>query len=1117
LIVAPCRIARASVIGEWMRNAVWCLFLVLGFATAHAQSTTTGAVQGRVTDADTGEALGGVTVTIGSQIAITDEDGNFKITELIPGKYDVEIAFDTTSAVHRGVTVGANNTTSVFHKLKIGEAVFVDGRRPPINIISHTKETRVSREEIESLPTGPTFEGALRGIPGTQNDGVGIAMSGSSALENRYLVDGIDITGLTYGDVGTPLLNDFIHEIVAVSGGYNAEYGRSTGGVVNIITRTGTDELKGSVFGVVSPGFLALKGQATPSNASSIDVSGDNAYRGHFGFEIGGPIVRKRAWFYVGMAPQLERTDYTRITKRQTDCHKRLDSGALSTCAKENADTEPDIDPDTGFYITDEIDREVRSASSKSAQMIGKLNLAITPDDQAQLSVIAVPSKSESPALFGLPTTGQRSWGLTTDTAARWTSKLGGGSTELEALVAWHRSTSNTGSIDPAFDDVPLQRIYGVPLDVLSKLGGESAATIAGCHDDAAGGTDPYPFIDNCPNSNGYAIGGPGGAARDREERRAARVSVLHRIKAAGTHELKAGLDFEDNYKTKAQLYSGGAFIQNYGTQIIVNRYAELARPGQLDPQFDKVCSLEDNGGNPGSMPGEQQPNCRYIGGLDDPATRVQGQTRNWGAYLQDSWHPLQNLTLNAGLRYEEQRLFYAKKLRGEIDGLTGNLIGDTAMRLRGNFSPRLGAIWDPSREGQSKLYGAWGRYYEGIPMDINDRSFGGEVSLQQTFSSASCGLEDPRLGAVDGVGCLTTTKSPDSEQLIGSNGVLVAPGIKAQFMDESLLGGEIGLANNFVLGAVLQYRRLGRVIEDVSTDNADTYIIANPGEFSKAEETKLLHRIATTTDKLERDRLENQLRMFRGIRIFDKPVRDYAALELTVSRKFASGFFLSASYTYSRASGNYPGLVSYDNGQIDPNISSQYDLIELLGNRRGKLPQDRPHYFKLDAYRPFDVGKSGVLTLGGRVRALSGIPTNALGAHYLYGADESFLLPRGQLGRTEFEHGIDLHVGYKQKLAHGTSAELYVDVFNAYNRQGTFRVDETYAPQFSQAANGAGGTEQNANPISGGTYEDLVWAKRIDRDGGESASPVGRNPNFGRTTARYAPASAQVGFRVTF
>src|SRR6185436_10818415 len=188
------------------------------------------------------------------------------------------------------------------------------------------------------------------------------------------------------------------------------------------------------------------------------------------------------------------------------------------------------------------------------------------------------------------------------------------------------------------------------------------------------------------------------------------------------------------------------------------------------DPAFDKTCSTPDPNGGSGAAGGTKDFPCRYLGGIDDPATRVAGETLAWGAYLQDSWHPLKNLTFNAGMRYEEQRLLYAAKLRGHVDPLTGDAIGDTAMRLRGNWSPRLGAIWDPSNEGQSKVYGAWGRYYEGIPMDINDRSFGGEVSLQQTFKSSACGSPDPRLGMniVDGAGCLTTMNRPDSEQLIG-------------------------------------------------------------------------------------------------------------------------------------------------------------------------------------------------------------------------------------------------------------------------------------------------------------------------------------------------------------
>ena len=63
----------------------------------------------------------------------------------------------------------------------------------------------------------------------------------------------------------------------------------------------------------------------------------------------------------------------------------------------------------------------------------------------------------------------------------------------------------------------------------------------------------------------------------------------------------------------------------------------------------------------------------------------------------------------------------------------------------------------------------------------------------------------------------------------------------------------------------------------------------------------------------------------------------------------------------------------------------------------------------------------------------------------------------------------------------------------------------------------GAPGEQQNANPVEGGTYQDLIWVKTINASGIESAIPIGRNPNFFQPTARYAPASAQVGFRVTF
>ncbi len=1108
-------------------------------AVAHAQSATTGAITGRVIDAETKKPLVGVTVRATSpsliepQAAFTDEDGRYKITELLPGDYTVEFFGDTGTVTRTGIHVSPNDVVSVYQALKGGEQIVVVDRVPQIKETSTDITIKIDSGFLSKIPLpGNTADAAAGTTAGAHNDGVGIAFSGSTSLENRFLVDGIDITGLTFGDVGTPVLNAFVEEIEVITGGYNAEWGRAIGGIVNIVTKTGSNQFRGSVFGTFAPGFLARAGKTAAVNASSIDITGNRAYSADFGVEVGGPIIKDRLWFYAGFAPQLSRTDFTRTTKRQTDCHQLLPSGALSGCDARLtsqggfADGAPDIDPATGFFLTDPIDSEVRSSTSRGFSAIGKLNLAVTPKHQVQLSVITVPGSSRNPGLLGLPSTGTKGKTFTFDTAARWTSKLNDDRTEVEATVALHHSTLETGAIDASFDSQPAQILSDGNLGAWTALGGESQKTIAGCSD-ALGGVDPYPNIVNCPmTSESYSIGGPGAIAHDREDRMAARLALTQRGHLYGSHEIKAGIDIENNTKETARLFSGGAFIQNFvgsGT-VQVTRWVQLAPTDDKDPRFDEVCTTPDMtaGGSTGGSASKSFA-CDYLSGIvGAPGTQVLGQTLDWAAFLRDSWQVRSNVTLNAGIRYEEQKLRYARGLRDKLDPLTGNRIGKTAMDLRGNFAPRLGAIWDPTEVGKSKLFVAWGRFFEAIPMDINDRSFGGEVSYQQTFNANSstrpCGAADPNLGGANGLGCLNPSGPPDTEQLIGSSGVLVTPGIKAQYMDELVLGAEFQLAEDLKLGLTYQNRSLGRVIEDVSTDGAQTYLIANPGEWSEGEERKLEQRIARTDDPIAHARLENQLEMFRGIRRFDPPSRNYQALSINLMRRFAKGLFVQASYTFSHIEGNYPGSVSYDNGQIDPNISSQYDLIELLANRRGKLPQDRPHSLKVDGYYTFDLSKLDAMTVGTRIRAVSGIPENALGAHYLYGPNESFLLPRGVLGRTEIEHAIDIHLEYGRRLSHQRTLELFVDVFNLYNRQATFDTDKTYAPPVRRASSdSAGGTPNNVNPISGGTYEDLMWAKAIDANGNETSTPTARNPNFRHTASRYAPSTAQVGFRLRF
>ncbi len=1118
------RTARAVVL--------WCV-LALVPTGALAQSTTTGAIQGVITDAASGDSLAGVTVVATSegnatQSAFTDDKGSYKITELAPGEWLVTFYYlDMT--LERPVRVGLQKVTPVYQKLDLsaakGEVVRVEGGAPTIDPTSTAQGITIDKNYLRNIPVpGRSFESALGAAPGSQGDVLGVAFSGSSSLENQYVVDGVNTTGLTYGTVGSPVINDFIEEIEIITGGYNAEYGRATGGIVNVVTKSGSNDLKGSVFGYWQPGQLTAEAERTRVNATSLDLQGNVGYRADFGIEIGGPIIKDKLWFFVGIAPQFQRVDYTRDTKRQTDCRTILPDGTRSECNNMlrsqggYADGAPDVDPDTGFFVTDAVDTEMRYSSSRAYNLLGKINYAATPEQQGQLAVQLVPSTSRQPGLSGPQSYGQTTSSLTSDISAKWTSKLNNDRTEIEAIVGFHRDTYSNEAIDPALATTPIQVLFDGSLGVWGPGFGESQRTNNGCVDGTPGGSDPYPYITNCPMiTRSYVVGGPGSLYKDSEQRAAAKLGVTQRVKAGGTHEIKGGIDVEDNISNTTRSLSGAAFVQNsVGNQVDVLRWVQLTNMDDTRSRFDETCRTPAPPTDPDAP---TQFKCDYLAGSPGAeGTVIVGNTLNWSAYLRDSWQIRPNLTLNAGLRYEEQRLRYAKFLQGIVDPVTGDRFGKNAVVLKGQFAPRVGMLYDVTKEGRSKVYAHWGRFYESIPLAINGFAYGAPILYIQTYTPGLCGMTDPRIGGPDGVGCTTTEEDADLRQEMSAiNGSLTAPGLKGQYLDEWVGGLEYELVDDLKLGISYQNRRFGRVIEDVSTDNANTYVVANPGEWSADEEKKFQEKIDNEDDPDAKARLERQMRNFRGIRIFDKPRRDYDALQLTVSRRFSTKFFLQGSYTFSRTKGNYPGLISYDDNVILPNASTQYDLIELLANKLGPLPQDRPHYVKLDGYYTMDFKKAGNATVGIRFRALSGAPINALASHYLYGSNQSFLLPRGTLSRADFEHGLDVHLGYGRKLPRNMTAEVFLDLYNVYNNQGTASVDNTYAPRVKPGASGASGSLQAANPVAGGTYEDLIFVKTIDTNGNESQVPIGRNANFRNTAGRYAPLFARIGVRVTF
>jgi outer membrane receptor protein involved in Fe transport len=1075
-----------------MLRLATCIVIIIALtSTTGAQSLTTGAVQGVVTDAATGDPLIGVTVIAtspalqGSQAAITDDSGQYKITNLPPGSYSITCYYADVT-VRRTLDVSVNKTTAGYLTLDTtkagGEVIVIDSKAPAIDTTATTQGVTIDSEYTRRLPTGRDYESVLTAAAGGGSDDAGATFSGSSSLENQYIVDGVNTTTLVNGQLGSPVINDFIEQTEIITGGYNAEFGRSTGGVINVVTKTGSNQLSGSVFAYVSPGVLVAKAAPTPTQSASIDSESQIDYDADVGFEIGGPIVRDRLWFYVGLAPHAEREQLSRITKRRVDA---------------DGDGIADVDPETGFLVYEELDRQQLQTVTRTYPFVGKLNLAITPEHQGSVSIVGTGGSADDLGLDGIPSaTRFKNHALTTDVAGRWTSKLNDNKTELEALIGWHRSQFRQDPLDPSAMSTPRQNIYFGDLGVLGGLGGESQRTIDGCRD--GGDSDPYPMIRNCPDEGvGYAIGGVGDLDDAKEERRGARLAATQRFVAGGHHEVKAGVDLEDNLLRTRRGTSGDVIYdvnlptdQSAG-ETIAARYVRLAPDGNPDGLPD-ICPDTDNGTNYA---------CELLG-----PTYVHAQTVNWAAYLRDSWQIRQNLTLNVGLRYEEQRVRYAKDLQHQIDPFTGELRGTDAVQLKNMWAPRVGVIYDWTGEGRSKLYGHWGRFYESVPMAMNSINFGGETTYRRVYDPAQCGDPVDGIGGPDGIGCEASGEDPALGSNVYGSGVLIAPGVKPQYLDEAILGVEFAPIDDLKVSVSFHDRRLGRVLEDVSPDNTETYILSNPGEFPEEEEARLRAQIEATTDPAERERLEHQLELFTGIRSFDKPTRVHNALQLSVVKRFAKSFFLQASYTYSRTRGNFPGLYSPDSGAILPNITGQYDLVELLGNRYGPLPSDRPHDLKIDGYYVADLKSAGELTAGARFRLASGTPVDALGANNMYGYDESFVLPRGAFGRSAAETGLDLHVSYGHKLGKDVAFEVFTDVFNLLNRQAPSYVDESYSYDV-------------VNPILGGDGEDLVFAKAHDWDGNEPADPTSptRNRNFRNAETRTPPVMARLGARLTF
>ena len=484
---------------------------------------------------------------------------------------------------------------------------------------------------------------------------------------------------------------------------------------------------------------------------------------------------------------------------------------------------------------------------------------------------------------------------------------------------------------------------------------------------------------------------------------------------------------------------------------------------------------------------------------------------RSIAAYLQDSWQVTPSLTLNLGLRWEQQVGYTASFLQGKVAPDTGEIIPHVGFQLDDLIAPRLGFIYDPTEQGKAKLMGHWGRFYENVPGDLNIRSFAGETVLSSAVGVDASGQLDGSCAFDHGSPNLASrilSCVPGSAGAFGGGTTYVAPGLKGQYTQELILGGELEILPALTLAATYVHRSLPTVIEDMSTDGGATFLIGNPGASYDADADKLDAQAATLMKGSETDQsrallYHSRAQQLRAVKGFDPPSRNYDALQLTARTRPTSHGLLLATYTYSRAKGNYPGLFSTETPQLDPNVSTQYDLPDLMPNRYGASGLDRPHSLKVDGFYQFDLHKLGFVVLGASWRAESGIPGNTLAAHPVYGQGESYLLPRGTVYRSPMAMTVDTHISYGYQLSPTKRVEGFLEIFNLFDQQPEVSVDPTY-------------TTDSSLPIVGGDTADLAHAK-VTENGRQIAATVTKNLNDGKTSVRQAPLTAQLGFRLTF
>lgn len=692
---------------SWRALFLFSFLLLAPFTTLFAQSqATTGVIEGTVSD-EGGGVLPGATVTLRNtatnyeQTVATGENGRFRGVLLPLGPYRITVALDGfATLVREGIDLAVGQTINLPMTLKPGleQEITVTGEAPVIESSRTEGAVRLDTRAIESLPNnGRNFLDYTKLTPGVTivqgPDGDELSINGQKGIANNISVDGADFNNPFFGEQRGGQRPPFtfnleaVQEVVVVADGAPAEFGRSSGGFVNVITKSGTNKIQGSGHVFYTDDSLS----STPKNPDGSSAEEGDFDRAQGGFTLGGPLVQDKVFYFIA-------ADAQRASRTKQTNPNRMDPRLVSFLASIGL-------PDENGPIERTDDAEVALAK-----------IDWQPSDKHLVSFRYSYTNSEQVnGTFDVDQWGRSANGVEQDYSHAGTASV------ISTL-----SGSLLNEVRAQYAKEWRPRPYEGP--------------------DIPGQDRPFPdtailFNDDFTPS-GARWGMPFFLPVKYDDDRKQLTENLSYLR--GNHSFKAGVEY--NEVASAQTFVGFAN----------GRFVFLTTS-------DFINYVNSNGANGTVLLYLQQAGVGNTS-VEEAGTQTIRQ-REPAVYVQDSWKPTSNLTIDYGLRWEAldnpgvrtppSQVFFAPFIgqtrNGQEFPSNGEIPDDYDM-----WQPRLGISWAPGDSGRSVVRATAGIYHARLPALNLASSRSTNGSLGQTlFRATGVGTPPPYTqllpgGAVD-------------------------------------------------------------------------------------------------------------------------------------------------------------------------------------------------------------------------------------------------------------------------------------------------------------------------------------------------------------------------------